>query len=151
MVVAQVTAVGESTIVAGGKSESVLTQYTFKPVRVLKGVFARTELILSNQDLGQNRGDGTELERGHFRLLLLGRSSTGYMNCNHPSLAEQRLPKLRDAKDPLLDTVLVMLQAQAQHDRVKRLTLLLDWLNTAEGASAVVLLKAIGRRGLLAA
>ena len=151
VVVAQVSAVSETTIVAGGKGESSLTQYTFKPVRVLKGVFARPELILTNQDLGQNRGDGTNLERGDFRLLLLGRSSSGYMSCHHPSLAEQRLPQVRDAKDPLLDTVLVMLHAQSQHDRVKRLSLLLEPLKSAEGASAVVLLKAIERRSLLAA
>src|SRR5262249_8893777 len=79
ILVARVAARGASKIVSGGEAERSLQQCNFEPVRTLKGVFTRDQLLLTNEDLGYF-DDRTRLERGQLRLLFLGRDGQGYHN-----------------------------------------------------------------------
>src|SRR5258708_3575952 len=86
-----------------------------------------------------------------MRLLLLGRSGRGYANQNQAPSLEQAVPLLRDEKDPLVASVQVLIAVSQQRDRAKKVTLLTNGLQTAQGASAIPLLAALQRRALLAA
>lgn len=129
-------------------------QYKFKPVRVLKGVFARDEVSLGSADLGIYRVEETkQIKQGALMLLFLGRSDAGYRNSNR---IENRalghsMPSVRDAHDPLLNAVGTLLAVNAESDRSKRVSLLIDGLNKTSGPGAVALLRALDRRSLLAA
>ena len=151
---AQVSDVTEIKLVHGGKGESAMFQYKFKPVRVLKGVFARDELSLGSADLGIYRAeDMREIRPGAFRLLFLGRSDVGYRNSNRMESGApgQSVPPLRDAQDPLLDAVGTLLAVNAEGDRSRRVSLLIAGLNKTSGPGAVALLQSLGRRPMLAA
>ncbi len=150
ILVARVAEVGEQKMVLGGKAERITVQFTFTPVRTLKGVFTRDALLLTSDDLG-GFDETSTLEKGQLRLLLLGRNGRGYANANRLATLDQSVPLLKDQNDPLLDTVKVLIALGQQRDRDKRVGLLLDGLGRAKGASAVPLLIALQRRGLLAA
>src|SRR5205085_6349039 len=72
--------VTDTKIVHGGRNVQVTQQYRFEPVRVLKGIFARDELLMTGQDLGVYRfAEGPDrLERGQLMLVLLGRQGQNY-------------------------------------------------------------------------
>jgi HEAT repeat protein len=150
ILVARVAEVGEQKMIFGGKAERVTFQIKFEPLRTLKGVFTRDTLSLMSDDLG-NFDEPSALEKGQVRLLLLGRSGRGYANVNNRGNLDQSVPPLDGQNDPLLDTVKVLIAVVQQHDRDKKVSLLLDGLREAKGASAVPLLLALQRRGLLAA
>ena len=154
IIAAQVIDVTEIKLMHGGKGDSALFQYKFKPVRVLKGVFARDDLSLGSGDLGLYRADDMkQIKQGAFMLIFLGRSDTGYCNANmiQNGAIGQSMPPLRDASDPLLDAVRTLLAVNAERDRVKRVSLLVAGLNNASGPGAVALLDALRHRALLAA
>jgi HEAT repeat protein len=150
ILVARVAEIGEQKMVYGGKTERVSVQLTFTPVRTLKGVFTRDALLLTTDDLG-GFDEPSSIEKGQLRLLLLGRNGRGYANANRRGTLDQSVPPLVDQNDPLLDTVKVLIAVGQQHDREKRVALLVDGLRGAKGASAVPLLIALSRRRLLAA
>jgi HEAT repeat protein len=151
IMVVRVADIGEVKMVYGGKAERSTQQLKFQPVRTLKGVFARDELLLTSDDLGHEDDDGTRLERGQLRLLLLGRSGIGYSNQNRKASLDQSIPPLANETDPLRSAVEVLIAVGQEHDRAKKVTLLLDGLRTAKGPSAIPLLLALQRRALLAA
>jgi hypothetical protein len=150
ILVARVAEVGEHKTVYGGKKESTTVQLKFEPVKTLKGVFTRDTLQLTTDDLG-GFDEPVGLDKGQLRLLLLGRSGVGYANVNNRGSLDQSVPPLNDQNDPLLDTVRVLVSVGQQHDRAKKVSLLLDGLGNAKGAAAVPLLIALRNRGLLAA
>ncbi len=150
ILVARVAEVGEQKTVYGGKAERITVQLKFEPLKTLKGVFTRDALLLTTDDLGGS-DEPVSLEKGQVRLLLLGRSGRGYANYNRQGTLEQSVPPLNGQNDPLLDTVKVLIAVGQQHDRDKKVSLLLDGLREAKGASAVPLLLALQRRALLAA
>jgi HEAT repeat protein len=151
ILVVRVAEVGETKMTFGGKAERTTQQFKFQPVRTLKGVFARDELLLTSDDL-RTDGDGHgHLERGQVRLLLLGRSHIGYTNQNPLPNLDASLPPVRDETDPLLSAVAVLNAVAQEHDRSKKVTLLVDGLKKAKGPSAIPLLGSLRRRALLAA
>ncbi len=150
ILVARIAEIGEQKTVYGGKAERVSVQLTFTPVRTLKGVFTRDALLLTSDDLG-GFDEVSSFEKGQLRLLLLGRNGRGYANVNRRGSLDQSVPPLKDQNDPLLDTVKVLIAVGQQHDRQKRVDLLVDGLRGAKGAGAVPLLIALSRRRLLAA
>ena len=154
IIAAQVVDVTEIKLMHGGKGESAVFQYKFKPARVLKGVFAREELSLGSSDLGIYREeDMKRIVPGAFMLIFLGRSDQGYHNNNRiesGGLAHS-MPPIHDADDPLLDAVRVLMSVNAARDRVERVSRLIDGLNKADGPGAVALLEALQRRALVAA
>ena len=150
ILVVRVAEVGEQKTVYGGKQERTTVQIKFEPMKTLKGVFTRDVLLLTSDDLG-GFDEPAALEKGQVRLLLLGRSGPGYTNVNRGQTIDQAVPPLKDETDPLLDTVKVLIAVVQQHDREKKVTMLLDGLREAKGVSAVPLLLALQRRGLLAA
>src|SRR5712691_9441181 len=82
VILVRVGEIGESKTVYGGKAERTFQQFRFEPVRMLKGVFTRDVLLLTNDDLGYFSDDQGQMERGQLRLLMLGRSGFGYANVN---------------------------------------------------------------------
>jgi len=151
---ARVEEVSEIRIVSGGKGQSATQQFRFKPVRVLKGVFARPELILGSADLGAYRfgGEMRNVKAGQMRLLFLGRSDVGYRSANErASSLAHALPPLADENDPLLQSVTALLGLRAEPDRFRRVALLKDALAKSSGPAAVPLLAALPPRALIAA
>jgi hypothetical protein len=147
--------VTETKIVHGGRNVEVTQQYRFEPVRFLKGIFARGELLMTGQDLGIYRfAEGSDrLERGQLMLILLGRQGQDYFNCNCngvPTLG-QSIPRLEGKDDPLLAAVDVLIGMTRRRDRTERVALLRDGLKGAKGRDASALLLSLGRRALVAA
>jgi HEAT repeat protein len=139
-------------MIMGGKSERMIEQFKFEPVQVLKGVFSREALLLTSDDLGFYRfADAAPIKRGQTRLLILGRSSEGYAIWDQSPTFEHTVPPLRDANDPLLEAVKVILAVNGSRERQKKVVLLLDGLRAQEGPAVVPLLAALIRRSLLAA
>jgi hypothetical protein len=153
ILVTRIEEIREIPLPVGGKGERAMLQIRFKPMRVLKGVFAREALTLTNYDLGisQSRAGLEQLKAGDLRLLFLGRSQVGYQNRNVAADVNRSLPFLRDAQDPLTASVSTLLAVCAESDRARRVKLLTEALALARGAAAVPLLNAIPRRSLLAA
>ena len=153
ILVVRVEEVSEIRIVSGGKGESATQQFRLKPLRVVKGVFARPELILGSSDLGYRfGGQMRNLKAGQTRLLFLGRSDVGYRNVNErDNSLDHALPPLADENDPLLQGVSALLALHAEPDRFRRVALLTAALAKNSGPSAVPLLAAIPPRALLAA
>ena len=154
IVVVKVTAVEEIHFMRGGKGEGALEQYKFKPLRVLKGVFARDELSLMSNDLGGYRFGGRmkEIQPGAILLLFLGRSDVGYANANsNVESWQQSMPVLHDENDPLTDTVKTLLAMEAEHEETKRVKILLDRLAAAQDIDAIPLFSALNRRAWVAA
>ena len=150
ILVARVSELSEAKTVSGGKSEYTTQQIKFQPVLTLKGVFTRDELLLTLTDLG-NFDEPAAWERGQLRLLLLGRSGQGYANRNNQNTLDRSVPPLQGETDPLLGSVKVLIGLSQQHDRGKKVDLLLDGLRDAKGAGAIPMLLALQRRALLAA
>ena len=147
--------VSETKIVRGGRNVEVTQQYRLEPVRVLKGIFARDELLMTGQDLGVYRfAQGSDrLERGQLMLVLLGRQGPNFFNCNCngvPTLA-QSIPRLNGTTDPLLAAVDVLIGMTRKRDRTERVAMLRDGLKAAKGRDASPLLLSLGRRAFLAA
>ena len=126
ILVVRVEEVTEVRIISGGKSASATQQFRLKPLRVVKGVFARPELILGSADLGYRfGGQMRNLKVGQTRLLFLGRSDVGYRNVNErDNSLDHSLPPLADENDPLLQGVTALLAVRAEPDRFRRVALL---------------------------
>lgn len=151
---ARVEEVTEIRLVRGGKGEGATQQFRLKPLRVLKGVFARPELILDSSDLGGYRlgGELKDIKAGQMRLLFLGRSDVGYRNVSErEGLVDHAFPPLADENDSLLQSIAVLLAVRAEPDRYQRIARLTEGLTRQSGAVAVPLLSALSSRALLAA
>ena len=150
---ARVADVSASKTIFGGKAEHTIQQFQFEPLGTLKGVFARKVLALTSDDLGTGRfaGDAGQIERGQLRLLILGRSGPGYANTNEAETLDRSLPLLHGPDDPLLKSVAALIAVSQQHDRQKRVALLLAALREARGNAAIPLLESLRRRALLVA
>ncbi len=152
VMVARVAEVRTTKISVGGKGERSLYEYRFVPMMVLKGVFSRESLSLTSDDLGvQSVADFSSIAPGDLHLLILGRSSEGYTNFRPAPNLNRSVPPLRDANDPLLDSVKVLLAVNAATERPRKIVLLRDALRSQSGPAAVPLLLSLARRPLLAA
>jgi HEAT repeat protein len=154
ILVAHVEEVSQIRLVRGGKGESSMQQFRLKPVRVVKGVFARLELILGSSDLAGYRlgGELKRIKAGQVRLLFLGRSDVGYRNVNEQANSlDHALPPLADENDPLIQSVAALLAVRAEPDRYKRVALLVEALEKHSGPAAVPLLSSLASRALLGA
>jgi HEAT repeat protein len=145
----------ETKIVHGGRSVEITQQYRFEPVRVLKGIYARDELLMTGQDLGIYRfAEGADrLARGQLMLVLLGRQGANFFNCNCNGVATlgQSIPRLDAKDDPLLAAVGTLIGMTRVRDRAERVASLREALNRAKGRDVSPLLLALRRRALLAA
>ena len=149
---AQVLDVSETKMVFGGKMETTLREYRFAPVLIMKGVYARDTLSMSSQDLGLlGFGEASPIERGQFRLLMLGRSRNGYAIPRPDSRLEHSIPPVSGTSDGLIESVKILLAVSATTDRLERVHLLAAGLQARSGVAAVPLLVSMERRRLLAA
>jgi HEAT repeat protein len=152
VMVARVVDVSETRIVLGGKGETTLQQFKFAPVQVLKGVFSRDSLSLTNRDLGiANYPNSAPIEPGQLRLLMLGRSDQGYAIFRVSPNLEQAVPPLLGLNDGLIEACKVLLVVHAAPDRPRKIVLLLDGLRDQKGLAVIPLLASLERRSLLAA
>lgn len=153
VIVVRLVDVQETKIVHGGKQEVVTEQYSFEPVRTLKGVFARDSLLLTGADLRLDRysRDQGSIEPGQLHLLLLGRAGPGFFNCNSAGTLGQSIPRLRTTDDPLLAAVEVLIAVTQEPDRLNRVDRLAEGLKGVDGPAAIPLMTSLGRRALLAA
>ena len=149
----QVEEVTEIKLMQGGKGESSMLQFRFKPLKTIKGVFARPELTLGSSDLGYRISSHLKfLKAGQKRLLFLGRSNVGYQNCNESDDSlDHAFPPIAGEGDPLLQTLATLLALNAEPNRFQRVKLLIAALEKSSGPAAVPLLAAISSRALLAA
>ena len=140
-------------VVSGGKGYAPRYQYTFAPIRVLKGVYSRPRLLLTNDDLSPYSGsfDPQDIRRGERRLLVLRRSTVGYGAFARELSADLAFPRLEGPDDPLLGAVDALLAHQELSDRHEIVTRLSHDLGEAEGRGAIALLAALDRRAYVAA
>ena len=140
-------------VVSGGKVYAPRYQYTFAPIRVLKGVYSRPRLLLTNDDLSSYSGsfDPQDIRRGERRLLVLRRSTVGYGAFARELSADLAFPRLEGPDDPLLGAVDALLAHQELSDRHEIVTRLSRDLGEAEGRGAIALLAALDRRAYVAA
>ena len=140
-------------VVSGGKGYAPRYQYTFAPIRVLKGVYSRPRLLLTNDDLSPYSGsfDPQDIRRGERRLLVLRRSTVGYGAFARELSADLAFPRLEGPDDPLLGAVDALLAHQELSDRHEIVTRLSRDLGEAEGRGAIALLAALDRRAYVAA
>lgn len=149
----RVTDVSEKQMVYGGKQVTSTQQFTFTPVRTLKGVYTRETLQLTSDDLGIDRYEGAagSIERGQMRLLILGRTGRGFANRNQAPMLDLAIPPLRDENDPLLAAADVLIAVAQERDRSRKVARLIDGLRAARGTAAIPLLRALDHRSMLAA
>ena len=140
-------------VVTGGKVYAPRYQYTFAPLRVLKGVYSRPQLLLASGDLGSYSADfdPKDIRPGERRLLVLRRSTVGYGAFTRELSADLAFPRLEGPDDPLLGAVDALLGLQELSDRHEIVTRLSRDLGEAEGRGAIALLAALGRRTYVAA
>lgn len=153
ILVVKLADVTESKIVYGGKREAVTVQYRLEPVQVLKGVFAREALLLTDGDLriGQFADAQSQMSVGDLFLVLLGRQGPGFFNCNSAQALSQSIPKLNGPDDPLIAAVKTLITVVMKRDRKERLDLIVRGLKGAKDRDAIALLSSLRRRALLAA
>ena len=140
-------------VVTGGKVYAPRYQYTFAPIRVLKGVYSRPKLLLASGDLGSYSADfdPKDIRRGERRLLMLRRSTVGYGAFSRELSADLAFPRLEEPDDPLLGAVDALLGLQELSDRHEIVTRLSRDLGEAKGRGAIALLAALDRRTYVAA
>ncbi len=153
VIAVRVEDVSEVRVVYGGKGTETLYQYTFEPIQVLKGVYSRSQLLMTNADLRSysNSFDPKDIRRGQQRLLLLGRSRAGYIGIHRGSTADLAFPRIEGRTDPLLSAAVALLAQQELHDRLEIVARLTSHLHDAKGRGAVMLLAALDRRSYIAA
>ncbi len=149
----EVAGVEEEKVIAGGKGELSVTQIRFRPLVVFKGVYTRSELLLTDQDIGSHRQPHRvrNLRSGEWRLLLLDRHSQGYGLAGYVNDFDHAVPPLRGSGDLLLHAVGALIEAQRKDKRIDQTRHLLDALGKVDGAGAVALLRAIRADAVLIA
>ncbi len=153
VMVARVSSISRLTVVEGAKTDVVLREYRFQPVRRLKGIFQRDELSMTAGDLGSPAGDPSfapPLKEGEFRLLILAQQQGQSLGCVSAAPGattfDERVPRLSGPDDPLVAVVQTLLQVVDSRSRRERATLLVERLTTAEGLAAVPLLASLQLR-----
>lgn len=160
VMVARVVHVSGVTVVEGAKTNVVLREYRFQPVRLLKGLFQRDQLSMTGADLGlpaESAASPPPLEEGEFRLLILaqqGRSPFGSGPGSYGCVSAapgattfaQRVPLVAGPDDPLVGVVETLIKVADSRSRRERAKLLIDRLTDTEGVSAVPLLTSLRLR-----
>jgi hypothetical protein len=153
VMVARVASISKVTLVEGAKTDLVLREYRFQPVRRLKGIFQREQLSMMASDLGIGAEDASTpppLKEGEFRLLILVQQQGNSMGCvaAAPGVTtfDQRVPLLSGPEDPLVATVETLIKVVDSRSRRERASLLVERLSSAEGSAAVPLLTSLRLR-----
>jgi HEAT repeat protein len=152
IVAAELVHIKEVPVTFGGKGQVTQHQYTFKPMKVIKGVFSRPELVLQSTDLGGYYGGvkHEDLAVGQKRLLILGRSRVGYQNIWRGGETDQTLIPMSGPDDSLLATLVTMFGILQQQDRLELVKESVKALSAADDRGALMLLTAIQKRAFLA-
>jgi hypothetical protein len=153
IVVARVEGVSETTVLQGGQTARVIEQYRLRPLQVLKGTYDRDELLMTGDDLGITRfGESSRrLAVGDVFLVILARQGLNWFVCNPLETLEQSIPRLEGENDGLIEAVKRLVEVTSGLDRARAVEVLLAGLRTAGERDGIPLLRALGRRGLIAA
>jgi hypothetical protein len=153
IMVAEVATVEEEKVIVGGKGELSVVQIRFRPLDLLKGVYTRSELLLTDRDIGSHNQPHRvrELKAGEVRLLLLDRHSQGYGLAGYASAFDHAVPPIGGNDDSLLRAVRALIEAQRMDKRIDQSRQLLDVLGKVDGAGAVALLRPLQADAVLIA
>lgn len=153
VMVARVASISRLTVVEGAKTDVVLREYRFQPVRRLKGIFQRDQLSMTADDLGCPADDAAlapPLKEGEFRLLILAQQQGRTLGCVSASPGattfEERVPLLTGPDDPLVAVVETLIQVADSRSRRERAALLVERLARVDGLAAVPLLSSLRLR-----
>ncbi len=160
VMVARVDRISRIAVVEGAKTDVVMREYRFQPIRVLKGIFQRDQLLMTASDLGCPSEDVNTvppLTEGEFRLLILAQQSGqpfGLMGCVAASPGamtfEQRVPLVKGPNDSLVGVVETLIKVADSRSRRERAKLLVDRLAGVDGIAAIPLLTSLKLRADLA-
>jgi hypothetical protein len=154
VMVARVASISRMTVVEGAKTDTVLREYRFQPVRKLKGIFQRDQLSMTAADLGCQAESATQappLKEGEFRLLILaqqrGIRSFGCVSAaSASSTFDERVPSVTGPDDPLVGVVETLIRVADSQSRRERAKLLVDRLVDADGIPSIPLLTSLRLR-----
>ncbi len=153
VLVARVSNISAVNIVHGAKVNTTLREYRFQPVSILKGVFTRDELSMTDSDLGLPAPDpaaSPPFRHGEHILLILTRTRGSFGCVGLPrgiNSPRQLIPRLVDNDDPIVSMTQTMIQISQTSSRLRRVQLSVDRLGQTTGPSAVPLLMSLGTRG----
>lgn len=155
VMVARVSSVSPISVIHGAKADTNLREYRFQPVSVLKGVFTRPELSMTDTDLGLPAPDANAdapLKADEHILLILSRSRGRSTFCcvalprgtNEP---RQLIPRLAGLDDPIVAMTQTMIRISQASSRQQRAKLSIDELGQTKGPAYVPLLLSLVSRG----
>lgn len=155
IMVARVGSVSPITVVHGAKAETNLREYRFAPVSILKGVFTRPELSMTDSDLGLPAPDpnvDAPLKPGEHILLVLTRSrGLSAFSCVglQKGVSEQRqlITPLSGLDDPIVSMTKTMIRIAQSRSQQQRVELCFKELNKTSGPATVPLLLSLDSRG----
>lgn len=155
IILARVSNVSPITVVHGAKAETSLREYRFEPVSILKGVFTRPQLSMTDTDLGLPAPDASveaPLKAGDHMLLILSRSrGLGTYCCvalpNGVNEPRQLIPRLTGPDDPIVSMTRTMIRIAKSPAQQKRVGLCLEELRQTSGPATVPLLLSLATRG----
>lgn len=165
ILVAKVTHVGQLKVVEGAKTDKYFREFRFQPIRQLKGVYSRGELVMSASDLGCASSTGAaanDLREGQLRILMLSQSnpaafglgglpSFGCVTAPNSKNFRQSVPLLSGEDDPIIPMFETMCRLANLRSRRARAESLVERLDATEGPAAVPLLAAVRRDAMWAA
>jgi HEAT repeat protein len=158
VMVAKLVSIGRVTVVEGAKTDVVLREYRFQPVKRLKGIFGRDQLSMTSADLGlpaEDASSASPLKEGEFRLLILaqqrgaafGSETFGCVSATPGATTfEERVPLVTGPDDPLVGVVETLIKVVDARSRRERAALLVDRLVDVDGLAAVPLLTSLELR-----
>ena len=153
ILVARVSNISAVQIVHGAKVNTAIREYRFQPVSVLKGVFTRDELSMTDADLGLPAPDpvaGAPFEHGEHVLLILSRNRGSYGCVGLPSgqsNQQQLIPRLTGGDDPIVAMTRTMIAVSQAPSSRQRAELSMKHLEEISGPSTVPLILSLGSRG----
>lgn len=153
VMVARVSNISAVKVVRGAKVDTTLREYRFQPVTVLKGVFTRDEIAMTDSDLGLSNPDPTAaapFKHGEHILLILTRRLGSYgcvslpRGMNNPY---QLIPRLAGRDDPIVSMTQTMIQVSQAQSRQLQVELTIQKLGKSSGPAAIPLLDSLRSRG----
>lgn len=151
IMVARVTHVGKVKVVEGAKTNQYFREFRFQPLEVIKGVYSRAELTMSDRDLGCGSAtgfDAADVREGQVRLLLLTQSSPllttfGCASVSSTQNFRQAVPLVSGPDDPIVDMYKSLIRIDNLRSRRKRADALVETLERTDGPGLIPLISAI--------
>ncbi len=165
ILVAKVTHVGKVKVVEGAKTDRYFREFRFQPIKQIKGIYSRGELVMSASDLGCSSSTGAaanDIREGQYRVLMLSQSNPvafglggiqtfGCVTAPNSKNFRQSVPLLSGEDDPIVTMLEAMCRIPNMRSRQERARMLVDALNAAQGPAVVPLMTALRQDAMWAA